>query len=64
MTLAAAGRPNCSAAFGPARQEAVEVGLAEVKGKPAQVIVSFDEDVECTELDLLVVLAGMQADNY
>jgi hypothetical protein len=61
------GRPNFALleiaqkdALGPARQEALQVGLAHRQRQVAQVVAIHREDVEGQQLGLVIVLAGVQ----
>jgi len=47
-------------ALGPAREQALKTGLAEVQRQIAQVVTALDEEVERSELHLLVVLPGVE----
>jgi hypothetical protein len=64
QTLAREGSPSVNLALlercdedavRPARQEALQVGLAHRQQQPAQVIALKSEDVEGVELDLVIV---------
>ena len=47
-------------AFGPARQQAFEVGLAQMQRQLVQVIVGLDQDIKRAELDFVVMLAAVE----
>jgi hypothetical protein len=47
-------------ALGPACQQPFEVGLAQVKRQLAQIVATFDENIESAELNFVVVLAAVQ----